>query len=294
MRIPKNNAVLSFIKGNVRLRRLIAMALRIRQDGRLELFGSPVVVDPTLELGYALAWRQQEFSTVLRNDVPLLISLAGLLGPDDTFLDIGANVGFYSSILSRMKNIFPCTAFHAFEVNPQTAQRLRRSLASREVKIHEYGLSDRNGEIIFTRAETSGRFHATGAANDAKGVPYPVRRLDDCGIEGNSLVMKIDVEGHEFEVLKGAEAIFAAKRVKAVYVDGYDDPRVVEFLQARGFAFFDGLTMQRSMTADGTPWLLALSEAAFPGVRDEASLTNQAAGWSPSNSLQNSRQSRSS
>ena len=56
--------------------------------------------------------------------------------------------------------------------------------------------------------------------------------------------MKIDVEGHEYEVLRGAEEIFAAKRVKAVYVDGYDDPRLLEFLRSRNFRFFNGRTMQ--------------------------------------------------
>src|SRR5215467_9142991 len=117
MRIPANSAVLRYLKGSLGVRRAITAVLRIRRDGRLDLFGSRVVVDPTLELGYALAWRQQAFSTVLRHDAPLLISLATLLGPADTFLDIGANVGLYSSVLSRMKSVYPQMAFHAFEVN---------------------------------------------------------------------------------------------------------------------------------------------------------------------------------
>jgi FkbM family methyltransferase len=259
MKIPPPNAVLSGLKSNVAFRRMVSMSLGIGPNTKLELFGSPVTVDPRWELGYALAAKQQRFSTAIRNDVPILISLAGLLTAQDTFLDIGANVGLYSSVLSRMAIVYPSMSFHAFEANPETTARLLRSLEGCGVMVHRHGLSDRNGEISFSRARTSGLFRAS-ADPHGQTIACPVRRLDDCAIAGSSLVLKIDVEGHEYQVLKGAEATFSSGRVRAVYVDGYDDPRVAEFLRTRGFRFFNGRTMQ-PVDAGGTPWLLGLADS---------------------------------
>ena len=47
------------------------------------------------------------------------------------------------------------------------------------------------------------------------------RRLEDLAIQGHSLVMKIDVEGHEWEVLQCAIGLFQANRVRALYLDDF-------------------------------------------------------------------------
>jgi len=70
------------------------------------------------------------------------------------------------------------------------------------------------------------------------------KRLDGLPIEGDSMVMKIDVEGQEWEVLSGSSVFFEANRVKAVYVDGYKDSNVREFLRGYGFEFLNGRTLE--------------------------------------------------
>jgi FkbM family methyltransferase len=222
----------------------------------IELFGTPLVVDPRRELGYLLAAQQQRLGNTLRNDLPVLLSLAGIIGPGDTFVDAGANVGLYSATLARLRHVLPGLALHAFEVNPETARRLRASVAGLGVVVHEHGLSDRAGVIRFAPGATSGLFGAAdGAAADA--VELPVRRFDDCAVPGDSVVMKVDVEGHEHEVLQGAAAAFAAGRVKAVYVDGYRDPRIPALLAAHGLGLFDGRTL-RPVAGPAPQTLLAL------------------------------------
>jgi hypothetical protein len=69
-------------------------------------------------------------------------------------------------------------------------------------------------------------------------------RLSDEGIVGESIVLKIDVEGQELEVLRGASELFEAGRIKAVYLDGYKAAAVEDFLRRYDFQFFDGQTMQ--------------------------------------------------
>jgi hypothetical protein len=78
-------------------------------------------------------------------------------------------------------------------------------------------------------------------------------------IAGDSLILKIDVEGHERQVLEGASGLFEARRVKAVYLDEYRDRGVVDFLRERGFTFYDGRTLEPGVTDQ----LLALREG-FP------------------------------
>jgi hypothetical protein len=59
------------------------------------------------------------------------------------------------------------------------------------------------------------------------------------------LVIKIDVEGHELPVLKGASRLFAEQRVKVVYLDGYSSSEIPALLRDYGFEFFDGRTLER-------------------------------------------------
>jgi hypothetical protein len=79
---------------------------------------------------------------------------------------------------------------------------------------------------------------------NAKTVKVPARRLDSFDLVGTRLVLKIDVEGQELNVLRGAEGLFAANRILAVYIDGYQDPTLPEFLASRGFKFHDGRTLE--------------------------------------------------
>ncbi len=133
-------------------------------------------------------------------------------------LDIGANVGVYSYFLRKYS-----TLCHAFEPHPQLADYLRRSFSS-GVAVHDMALSDRDGDATlsvplyqnrgraslpidgrsFARATIDPDNRLGGVATED--IKVRCRRLDHMGIEGIGF-MKIDVEGHEFSVLKGATGI---------------------------------------------------------------------------------------
>jgi FkbM family methyltransferase len=126
----------------------------------------------------------------------------------DQFVDIGANVGYYSMLAHA------CGAqVVAFEPDPLNAAiwRLNVSLNRGEhcMRLCELGLGSIHGDMLF---------HRTAAGNTGRGgfltqdgvesLRVPVRRLDDLstelGLRANA-VWKMDVEGFEGEVLKGAE-----------------------------------------------------------------------------------------
>lgn len=268
--VVRGNRVFEALYSNLVLRVPAVHATLIRlllpdADARVELFGSALRINKRKDAGYWRAHRLARSSPLLWHETGSLLSLALLLQPGDTFVDIGANVGLYSATLSRLRHLQPSVRFYAFEANPDTARRLRAGLAGTGVEVFDVPLSDRDGTLDFVEGSTSLTFgvaDAHGALHQLRGRTRALHasRLDQMAIIGSSIVMKIDVEGHELQVLGGASGLFDAQRVKAVYLDGYADPEVPAFLTERGFELFDGLTMAPGPASS----LLAVRSSCLP------------------------------
>lgn len=131
----------------------------------------------------------------------------------DLFLDIGSHAALYSVIL---KNRFPALEVHAFEPDRTNLCQLYANLfvnrLTRDIQVHEYGLSDKAGSIAFdTSEETSSR--GTRRISSTGNSQIEIRRLDDMMHDtGRTVAVKIDVEGHESQVVDGARAFLAANR----------------------------------------------------------------------------------
>jgi len=139
---------------------------------------------------------------------PFWINLcAELLGDDELFLDIGANIGIYSVQVAAMKRIEgQC---HAFEPMPANLARCRENIAlnglERCVTLHGFGLSDepKTMQLAFVavwNGEDTGNAEIVSDAPDdgRERFEIEVRRLDDIGLPDSRIgVIKIDIEGHE-------------------------------------------------------------------------------------------------
>ena len=171
----------------------------------------------------------------------------GRLGdPRRSAVDIGANVGVYSVFLRRYAR-----KVHAIEPHPSLAALLRRSLPS-DVEVIDCALSDRSGTAHLRVPLIGGRPQAAlasidpsnrvAAGDESQSVPVPTRRLDDLDL-GPVGLMKIDVEGHEGAVLRGAHRTIEEDR-PAILVEVEDRHRpgavaqVRAFLQERGYSGF--------------------------------------------------------
>jgi FkbM family methyltransferase len=144
--------------------------------------------------------------------------LLHLLRPSDHFVDIGANVGSYTilgagAVGARTTSVEPI---------PATFEHLRRNVALNRlddrVRCWCGGLSDRTGYLRFTTAlDTVNHVLADGESGTAQEVP--VTTLDDLVRDDVPTLIKIDVEGHEYAILKGAMQVLSDKRLLAVSME---------------------------------------------------------------------------
>jgi FkbM family methyltransferase len=150
------------------------------------------------------------------------------LRPGMTFLDVGANAGYFTLLASR--RVGQGGRVIAVEPGPYVHGRLARVVAANGLKaeLHQIGLSDRDGtctlylppEGMHNHSPTMARYDGAGGAVDV-----PVRRLDDCLEEwrvGSVDLLKIDVEGHEGKVFAGAERALGSGRIKAILCEFND------------------------------------------------------------------------
>ncbi|BAY36701.1 FkbM family methyltransferase [Nostoc sp. NIES-2111] len=230
------------------IRRFVTRLIEGDKEKKIELLGCSIQVNSIKEHGYLRASRMARFSSLFRDELPIIIHLAALLSHADAFVDIGANVGIFSASLAKLKQIYRHINFYAFEANPDTFLRLQKTTYGLPIKAHCIALAEREGELEFVSGAVSHVF--TTIENNysdlaQKKVTVPCRRLDSFDILGNRIIIKIDVEGQELEVLKGAEDLFNSNRVIAVYLDGYKNNQVESWLKGYGFDFFDGRSLKK-------------------------------------------------
>jgi FkbM family methyltransferase len=134
----------------------------------------------------------------------------------DTFLDVGANFGFWSLYAGRI--VGPCGRVIACEPAPEVYRVLVESAKRCDVVVTplHVGLGSRDAVVAFAAQGTSecSSFCREVTLNSQHwkprvsvvDVPVAMRRVDSMveELELRPTVMKIDVEGFELEVLKGA------------------------------------------------------------------------------------------
>ena len=242
------------------VRRFLTSILAGTREVKVVLLAREIQVHTAREHGYFRASKLSRTCSLLRDELPVLIHLAGLLQDGDTFLDVGANIGIFCMNIASFRIIYPNLQVYAFEPNPDTAARLRANAEPLGVKVFSLALADQNGSLEFVDGAVSNVFttiqNASSYSIRRERSLCECRRLDDLPIIGNSIVMKIDVEGQEMEVLLGAKGYFDSRRVRALYFDDYKDPRVRDFLDPYGFHYFNGRTLEPA--TESTKHLLAL------------------------------------
>lgn len=149
-----------------------------------------------------------------------------VLRPEELFVDVGANVGAYSVLAAGAAG----AVVVAFEPIAETANRLEQNIRlndlSEHVEVHRAGVGSSDGELTFTKhLDVVNHVCVNGEA----GVRVPIVALDDVLGGRPPALVKIDVEGFEPEVLRGASRMLAQPSLLALIIEINDAHRVYGF-----------------------------------------------------------------
>jgi FkbM family methyltransferase len=199
------------------------------------------------------AFRVQSYRTALKQRVLAATEHESVLGglSIDAVVDVGANRGQFSLVAAR---VFADVPIVAFEPLPGPAALYRSVLGSRSV-LHEcaVGSKEGDGDIFETADEDSSsllepleaqtRLSAGSVVARRRNVRMVTIDEELSDFKACRALLKIDVQGYELEVLRGAKS-FLQERTAFVYVEAslrelYRGqplfPEVVEFLGNCGF-----------------------------------------------------------
>lgn len=143
-----------------------------------------------------------------------------LLPPGGCAVDIGANVGFWA--VQCALALGPGGYVYAFEPNPWALERLRRNIRLNR-RLHPLspievigsaagdheGWADLMADNLASHASQASLYPPETVVNGAalQKITVPITRLDRV-VKRHVHLLKIDVEGHEMAVLRGAEDLF--------------------------------------------------------------------------------------
>ncbi|MEO6327604.1 MAG: FkbM family methyltransferase [Ginsengibacter sp.] len=130
--------------------------------------------------------------------------------PGDEAFDIGANMGFYTVWMSKF---ISHGKIHSFEPDAQNFERLQKNITLNNlpaaVIANKKAIGDTDGELAFTEG-LDGENHIVDQGAD-NAVTVLSQKIESYVKQHNIFdiaYLKIDVEGFEYDVLKGANNIY--------------------------------------------------------------------------------------
>ena len=177
-----------------------------------------------------------------------------LLRPGDTFVDIGANLGWFTVLGS--KRVGQHGKVIAFEPSTNIWLQLNRSVEINRlcnVHLERLALSDETGTTFLTgaTAENSGLasiISATKGSSHGQGEDVAVTKFDDYWkreINARVRLVKIDVEGAELKVLEGMKNFLQARQCDYLMIEISD-----KWLHSLGMSALHAINLLRSYNYD--------------------------------------------
>lgn len=180
--------------------------------------------------------------------------LLHFLREEDTFVDIGANVGSYTLLASAHVGAQSLS----FEPLPKTFKFLNQNVElnelSQKVRTYNMALADKVGKLFFTSELDTMNHIAT--KSDKNVIEVEVSTLDTI-LEQNQIptLLKIDVEGFETAVIQGAKKTLQNESLKAIIIElngsgkryGYNEEDIHKELTELGFKPYEYMPFHREL-----------------------------------------------
>jgi len=178
-----------------------AWDLRLADGSRLSLPRASIMTWTVASTG---AWDRYAIDFVQRYVVP-----------DTLVLDVGASLGLWSLPLGRIARA-RSSLLWAFEPDPRNVVWLtgnvRRNALTDVITVHPCALGSQAGTALLGYREHGGGNAALRREAGPGTVAVAVARLDDLDLPRRVSFMKLDVEGFELEVLRGARSMIERDR----------------------------------------------------------------------------------
>jgi len=169
----------------------------------------------------------QEFRTIelaVLSERAMLEAVLSTLHPGDVFWDIGSNRGLFAIFAAQ--RVGPHGRVYAFEPESDTFDKLTANLQLNEssnVQPLRIALSDHRGSGSLIRASREGLSQGSRLGEDG----VDTERVELVDGDGLSLsvpeAVKIDVEGHEYAVVRGMRRTLSQPRCRAVFCEIHPD-----------------------------------------------------------------------
>jgi FkbM family methyltransferase len=189
------------------------------------------------------------------HEFPEMGFLLHFLRRDDLFVDVGANVGSYTILASAAVG----SRSIAFEPVPDTYKRLveniRLNHLDDKARCMNKGVGDQPGEIAFTTDSDTVNHALADDERCENQVVVEVTSLDIALRDEDPALIKIDVEGYETLVMKGAKETLRKETLHAVIMElngsssryGFEESRLVELILGNGFAAYSYNPLDRTL-----------------------------------------------
>ena len=216
------------------------------------LWGTTIRVRPKEEHGKIL-------STLGVIDLVVTETLWRLAEPGELAIDVGANIGYMTSVLAARVSSSPGGSVWSFEAHPDIFSELKfnvdnwqQQLKTVRFSIKNLAVSEQKGKVqlqvpdAFKNNRGLSSVISVAEVTD-KSIILESCSLDDLFLESREIgVMKLDVEGHELQVLKGAKQLFQQKKIRdCVFEEHREYPTpVTSFFEEMGYKIF---RIQRSL-----------------------------------------------
>lgn len=152
-------------------------------------------------------------------DTNEMLFILHFLREEDTFVDVGANIGAYTILASGVAGAKSI----AYEPIPSTFANLVRNVNYNNLQTKAQtvncGVGDKEGNILFTNSLDAIN-HVLYEDNYAGStIKVPVDSLDNMLSEELVHVLKIDVEGYEANVINGASQVLKKPELRVVIME---------------------------------------------------------------------------
>jgi FkbM family methyltransferase len=166
------------------------------------------------------------------------------LEPGDVFVDVGANVGYYSvlagGVVGRTGRVF------AFEPNPRVRARLERNVALNsmagfvEVRPQAASVSDGMVHLVEPDSPSNDGLAFVDTRADAAGIEVQAVRLDGVPdlLGRRPTLLKVDVEGGEPDVFRGASGLLRSADAPSVLFESFELARDSAILRDFGYQIY--------------------------------------------------------